>query len=104
VPESTVEKGNDLYVEDTVRPEVWIICGEHDSTVNKNVYVYDILLLPIPFFLVLIMAHLKALRRSPSSASLLLLLGSIGILKPPVQALRYLLQDDLKLEPGHGSA
>jgi hypothetical protein len=50
VPESTIERDDNLYVDETAIPEVWIICGEHDSTVNKNVYVYDILLLPIPFF------------------------------------------------------
>ena len=92
MPESATERVDLLFVEDSAVPEVWVICGDRDdSAPSKKVYVYVNLLLPI---LVLIMAHLKALRRNRKARALRRRLltwgGNFGSLKAAIQALRYL--------------
>ena len=94
MPESAVERLDLLFMENNVKPEVWVICGDrdHGPPSDKKIYMYVSMLLP--FFLALIMAYLKALRRSLMARALRLRLltplRSIGCLKAAIQALRYL--------------
>ena len=53
---------NFLFVVPGEQPVVWVICGELEAGFRK-IYMYFILPLRIPFLLVLIMAHFKALKR-----------------------------------------
>ena len=87
-----VDRQELLYVIRNVQPEVWVICGEHNPTApNESLYMYFIIPLRIPLFLVLIMAYLTALKRSCplTLRSRLQPCLQVGCLQAPLKALRY---------------
>ena len=45
VSDSAVDRNNLLYVAIDAKPEIWVICGEHDPTSREEIYMYFILTL-----------------------------------------------------------
>ena len=42
---SAVDRNNLLYLSSNAKPEIWVICGEHDPTSREEIYMYFILTL-----------------------------------------------------------